>query len=142
MNIKKSLFALTALSALVSGQADAQTTPNISTTDITTAGLNATTGLQNASGVTYFANNGETLLLVKGGGTTVTATINSVATSVNTQGFGPIVLTSPTVSIPSGSIIVLGPFPPGRYNSQYGLVGVSFTSVTGVSASAINVPQP
>ncbi|WP_442577863.1 hypothetical protein ACSBOB_20160 [Mesorhizobium sp. ASY16-5R] len=128
--------------AAISAVAEAQTAPNVSTTDITTAGLNASTGLQNASGVTYFANNGETLLLLKAGGTALTATINSIATSVNTQAFGPIALTSPSIVVPSGTIAVLGPFPPGRFNNQYGLVGVSMSSITGVSASAINVPQP
>jgi hypothetical protein len=141
MNIKKLL--LTAAFLGVSSPVLAQSVPTISTTDISVSGLNSSSGLQNASTSTYFSNTGETLLVVRGGGTTVTATINSAATSVNTQAYGPIALTSPTVSIPSGSVVVFGPFQPGRYNiAGTNLVGVSFTSVTGVSVTAINVPQP
>lgn len=138
----KRLKALLASTFLVlASAAQAQSTPTISTTDATVAGLNTASALQNAATSTYFSNTGETLLVVKGGGTAVTGTINTVATAINTQSYGPVALTSPSFSVPSGSVVIVGPFQTGRYNNQYGLVGVSFTGVTGVSVSAVNVPQ-
>lgn len=119
----------------------AQTAPNVSTTEISTAGINTGLALQNASPNTYFQNDGSTLLAIKGGGSPVTATIITQATSINQQGYGSAPLTDQTVSVPANAVIVVGPFPEGRWNNQYGLVRVSFTSVTGVSASALKVPQ-
>ncbi|MGO7756816.1 hypothetical protein ACC761_06525 [Rhizobium ruizarguesonis] len=145
MNKKPLLIAgiavLGVASALLAPVANAQTAPNISTTDITTAGINTASGLQAASPTTYFSNTGDALLVVKGGGTTVSATLKTQATSLYQDGYGSTPLSDVTVSIPSASIVVMGPFPQGRWNNQYGLVTVSFTSVVGVSASAINVPQ-
>ncbi|MVO95081.1 hypothetical protein [Rhizobium leguminosarum] len=144
MNKKPILIAAVAVLgvALGLGQAAfAQSVPNISTTDITTAGFNTASALQAASPTTYFSNTGDALLVVKGGGTTVSATLKTQATSLYQDGYGSTPLSDVTVSIPSASIVVMGPFPQGRWNNQYGLVTVSFTSVVGVSASAINVPQ-
>ncbi|MBY5594104.1 hypothetical protein [Rhizobium leguminosarum] len=145
MNKKPLLIAAVAVlgvaSALLAPVANAQTVPTISTTDITTAGLATNAGMQNAATSTYFSNTGETLLVVKGGGTTVTATLKTQATSISQNGYGSATLSDVAVSIPSASVVVMGPFPPARWNNQYGLVGVSMSAVTGVSATAINVPQ-
>lgn len=136
-----SLLLATTAFAVIASAALAQSVPTVSTTDITTAGLTNATGMQNAATSTYFANNGETLFVVDGGPTTVTATFKTQATTISQNGYGTTTLSDVAVTIPSSSVVVMGPFPAGRWNNQYGLVGVSFTAVTGVSATAINVPQ-
>ncbi|TBG37159.1 hypothetical protein ELG78_09270 [Rhizobium leguminosarum] len=142
--MKLKYLALSALLGAALGTAQAalaQSVPTVSTTDITTAGLTNATGMQNAATSTYFANNGETLFVVDGGPTAVTATFKTQATTISQNGYGTTTLSDVAVTIPSSSVVVMGPFPTGRWNNQYGLVGVSFTAVTGVSATAINVPQ-
>lgn len=126
---------------LLSGVAHAQTTPTISTTDVTTSGFNASNALQNAATSMYFQNDGETLLVVKGGASSVTATVKTQATTMSQNGYGSVALTDQTVSVPAGAVVVAGPFPTGRWNNQYGLVGVSMSAVTGVSASTLRVPE-
>lgn len=134
------LLATSAICALALN-AQAQSVPTVSVTDITTSGLSTGSGMQNGATSNWFANNGETLLLVKGGATAVTATIKTQATSMSQQGYGSTPLSDQAVSIPSSSLVVVGPFPAGRWNNSYGLCGVSLSAVTGVSISAINVPQ-
>ena len=141
MNIKRIVLITASLGIALASSAQAQSAPNISTTDITTSGLSASTGLQNAVSNTYFVNDGRTLLIVKGGGSAVTGTAVTQAGTISQAGYGTVSLTNQTFSVPSGAVVVVGPFPQGRWNNAYGNVAVSFTSVTGVSATAIRLPR-
>ena len=139
MKTSSILLAVAMLGAATS--AIAQTAPTVSVTDVTPAGRDTSSGMQNAASNNWFANNGETLFVVKGGAVPVTATVKTQATTMSQQGYGSAPLSDQTVSIPAASVVMMGPFPTGRWNNQYGLTGVSITSITGVSITAINVPQ-
>jgi hypothetical protein len=132
---------LTSMLAAVPLSPYAQTAPNVSTTDISTAGYNTSNTLQNASPTIYMSNNGETLLVVKGGAAAVTATLKTQATSISQNGYGSTPLSDVNVSVPAGAVVVVGPFPTGRWNNQYGLLQVSMSSVVGISATGLSVPQ-
>lgn len=138
----RTLLASTAFAALLVASAAAQVA-NISTTAASTwASYNLTSGLQNATATTYFSNDGATMLVVKGGSSAVTATVITQAQSMSQAGYGSAPLSNLVVSIPANSTVLIGPFPPARWNTPiYGTVGVSFTSVTGVSATAFSQAQ-
>lgn len=133
------LLACTALVAL-SGIAQAQVA-NISTTDAVVTGVNTGAGMQNAATSMWFANDGETLLVLKGAATAVTATIKTQATQMSQAGYGTVSLTDQTVSVPSSSVVIAGPFPTGRWNTGFGTVAVSMSAISGVSATSVRVPQ-
>ena len=117
---------------------------NISTTGVSsfnTSGFNLTTGMVSAISNTYFSNDGDTGLLIKGGGSAVTATIVTQATQMSQAGYGTTALSNLIVSIPASSYVYIGPFPQGRWNTVYGTVQVSLTSVTGVSLTALSQSQ-
>lgn len=138
--LNRIILATTVLAGLAFS-AEAQVA-NISTTAASSwPSFNLTTGMQNASPTTYFSNDGDTMLVLRGGGTATTATIITQATSLYQAGYGSAPLVSQTVSIPSATYVLVGPFPPGRWNTAYGTVGVSMSSVTGVSATAYSQSQ-
>ena len=117
-------------------------TANISTTTLSTAGVDVTTTPQNASGNTYFANDGSTFILIKNGnGTPVTATLITQQTAIQAQGYGTIPLADVTVGVPSATTLLIGPFPTSRWNTTQGTVRVSMSTVTNVSATSIKVPR-
>lgn len=122
-------------------EATAQTVPNVNVSDLTTAGYNTGAGMQNATAVSFVANNGETFIVIRSTSAATTATIVTQAKSVSQAGYGTAPLSDQTVSVPANSVVMAGPFPTGRWNNPYGHVAVSLTTTTGVSISAINVPQ-
>ncbi len=144
MNFRKLAFACSffvSCSVFVSADVNAQVA-NVSTTAASSFNsLNLTTGMVSAISNTYFTNDGDTGLLIKGGGSAVTATIITQATSISQAGYGSTALTSLVVPVPANAYVYVGPFPTGRWNTQFGTVAVSFTSVTGVSVSAISQSQ-
>jgi len=136
-------IALLGMLSLLGSAANAQTA-TISTTDATTSGLNLSTNAQSAPATTvYFSNDGNTLLYVRNNsGASVNLTQISQQAAVNVQGYGPVTLASKEVAIPSASHVVLGPFPKGRWNNTvYDTMAVSLSTATGVSMSAVRVPQ-
>ena len=117
---------------------------NISRQDVdNTTGLLISSGLQNAAGVTYFDNDApRTMLLVKNGsGGTLTATELTQQTSLTADRYGSVTLSNQAVTIGSGDTRLLGPFPSERWNTVNQTVGVSFSTVTGVSVTAVRVPK-
>lgn len=138
MKKTKLLLATTAL-AILAGVAEAQVA-TISTTDLLTSGI-STTAMGASASPTYFGNDGFTFLAVARDGTTKTGTIRSQVTSISTQGLGPITLADQTLSIPSGTGVVLaGPFPKGRWNNtQYDTVRVDWSAP--VSLTVLRLPQ-
>jgi hypothetical protein len=131
---------LLAASCLVAASAQAQVA-TISTTDLTVAGQNVSVGLQNATSPTYFTNDGNTVLVIKGGIVATTATIVTQAQQMTQQGLGTVTLGNQTVSIPSSSITIAGPFPVGRWNIlASSTILVNFSSITTVSATALHLP--
>lgn len=135
---KKIALAASCLTALA-GQAFAQAA-NISATDLTPAGFNTGLLMQVAPSPTYVSNDGETLLVARTGASAVTATIRTKATQMSQAGFGTVALTDQAVVIPSGTTIIMGPFPTGRWNdTAYGTVKVDFTGA--ISVTSVRVPQ-
>jgi hypothetical protein len=130
-----------AAAAIIVSEAKAQTAPNISTTDAGLSGLNTSAGLQNMPPVAYLKNDGATLLVVKSAATAVTATLVTQAASVQKEGYGSVPLSNQTVSIPANSVVIIGPFPQGRWNNSAGLVQVSMSAVTAISATTLKVPK-
>jgi hypothetical protein len=127
--------AFVAPAFLVSAQ-----TANISRTDLAITGKSLSSGLQNASGVTYFPNDGKTLLAFKNNsGSAVTGTVITQKASVSKEGYSPVTLANATISIASGSTVIAGPYPTSQWNTTKGTVGVSMSSVTGISATAVRV---
>ncbi|HNW09987.1 MAG TPA: hypothetical protein PKI71_01350 [Candidatus Rifleibacterium sp.] len=98
----------------------------------------ALTGLEpvyvpaNAEG-NYFANDGKTLLhVVNAGVADITVTIDSPV--LCNQGFAH----DEAVVVPAGKERMIGPFTPSRFNAN-GVVNVSYSDVTDVTAAAIKV---
>jgi hypothetical protein len=115
-------------------------TATVSRTDLTSSGQNITTGLQNQSGNIYFQNDGYTFVVIRNGnGTAVTATALTQKTSVQKPGFGTITLSDQSISIPSASTVLVGPFPTGRWNLSSGLGRISMSTVTGISATGLRL---
>ncbi|MET4294714.1 hypothetical protein ABIB06_006547 [Bradyrhizobium sp. LB8.2] len=134
------LFAATALVALFSADVQAQAA-TVSTTDLSVTGL-ALTGMQNAASTNYFTNDGYSALLIKGGGSAVTATIVTQATQMTQSGYGTVTLSDQTVSIPSATYVITGPFPVGRWNNTTSsTVRVNMSGTAGVSLTAVRLPQ-
>ncbi|MEZ5781156.1 MAG: hypothetical protein R3D70_05850 [Rhizobiaceae bacterium] len=142
----KSLRTLTATTALAFVAAVASIAPalaqtaNLTATTVSINGSNVTGLLANASPTMYVPNDGRTMLVLRGGGTAVTATVVTQKTGLFKEGYGNITIGNESVSVPSGSVVVVGPFPPGRFNTTGGNVAVSMSSVVGVSATAIRLP--
>lgn len=137
----KNILIILALLAGLSVEAKAQVA-NISTTAASSFnGFNFNTAMQSAVSNTYFTNDGSTLFFVRNPGTAVTATVVTQATTMSQAGYGQVTLSNLVVPIPASGTVAIGPFPQGRWNTQFGTVYVSFTSVVGVSASAISVAQ-
>jgi hypothetical protein len=141
MNMCRFLTATTlAAASLLPGIASAQVA-NISTTDMTVAGYNASSSLVTAVSNTYFSNDENVLLVVKNSGVAVTATVINQNSAPFIQGYGPVTFGNSVVSIPPSSTILIGPFPKIRWNTPiYNTVAVSFTSVAGISESAVRLP--
>lgn len=136
------LGAVFAALGLMASDADAQAI-SVSRSDIDVTGINVTANTPSApSSTIYFANDGYTLLAVRNtSNTNVSATVNTVATAVMVDGFGPISLSNTTVTIPSNSTVLIGPFAKGRWNNSiYDTVGVTFSSSTFISTTAIRIP--
>ncbi|WP_322884174.1 hypothetical protein U8C35_06485 [Sinorhizobium medicae] len=141
-NLKLFYAALLTTTALTffAAEAEAQVA-NVTPTTVAISGTNVTGLLANASGVMYVPNDGRSLLVLRGGGTAVTATVVTQKTGLFKEGYGNIPLSNETVSVPSASTVLVGPFPAGRFNTNTGVVAISMSSVTGVSATAVKLPQ-
>lgn len=136
--MRKLLLATTAL-ALIVGVASAQT-KNVSRTDLVNTGANLSTNMQNASGVTYFENDGKTVIAFKNNtGAAVTGTVITQRSSVTKEGYSSVSLSNATISIPSASTVLAGPYPAAQWNTSQGTVGISLTSAVGISATALKV---
>lgn len=135
------LLLVTTLLAGITGAVQAQSV-NISRSDLPISGTNIATGLQNAPGVAYVANDGRTLLVIKNNaGTAVTGTLVTQKTGLFKDGYGNIALSNETITIPSASTVLVGPFPPARWNTNLAAVQVSLTQSTGISMTSLRLPQ-
>ncbi len=136
--IKRLLLAL-ALPTCAFAQA-----ANITRSDMDNAtGLLVSSGLQNAVSQTYFLNDGDrTFLLVKNAnGSTITANEITQQTTLSADRYGSVSLGNQAVTVANGEIRLIGPFPSARWNTPNGTVEVSFSTVTGVSVTAVRVPK-
>lgn len=113
----------------------------VSKSDVTTAGLNVTANSTNATTSTYFENDGQTLLSIRTGATATTATIVTAQTSTYLTGYGNVPLSNQVVSVPANSHVLIGPFPVQRWSTPNLTVGVSLSTVTGVSTSIVHLVQ-
>lgn len=101
---------------------------------ITTAGVSPTLGAVAAGGDT-FANDGRTFLWVQNAGSgSVTVTISSqtACTLGSTH--------DKTAVVANGEVpVLIGPFPPDRFNNSAGSVEVAYTDDTSVTIAAVGV---
>jgi hypothetical protein len=136
--MKNHLMKLLAIAALASASANAQTA-TVSTTDLAVTGFNFTTGAQAASETNYFRNDGKTAMVIHNRqGSPVTATIVNRVGTVDVPGFGPLSLSDQAVTVPSASVVLIGPFAINRFNSG-GLTRVNLTSSTLISITTLKV---
>lgn len=98
----------------------------------------AAPGLAAVSASDTFVNDGRCLLHVKNGGVGSTnVTIDDVGTPNpgSATSFNPDVV----VAVPAGEERVIGPFPTARFNTSGGLVTVSYSVTTTVTAAVYGV---
>jgi hypothetical protein len=100
--------------------------------DATLAGTTPTYAAATVSDT--FANDGRTFLHVKVGATATNVTINSV-TPCNQGEDHDIVLSGL-----ANTERIIGPFPTSRFNDTTGMVTVTYSQVTGVTAAVVRVP--
>lgn len=97
---------------------------------VSLAGVTPSYVAANAGGDT-FVNNGRVLFHVKnGGGASITVTFTATGSYLGVD------LEDVAVSVGAGSEKVVGPFPPGAFNSS-GSVGVGYSAVTSVTVAAL-----
>lgn len=119
-------------------------TANISRTDMDNAtGVLVSSGLQNAVGVTYFDNDApRTFVVIKNGsGSTLTVTELTQQTSLSVDRYGSVALSNQTVTLANGETRLIGPFPSARWNTANATVGISLSTIVGVSESVVRVPK-
>jgi hypothetical protein len=134
IDMKKLLLAL----ALIAPLANAQT---LTVREVSSTGLNIRTVGATPSSTLQFPNDGRTILTLHNNGTSnVTATVLSPISAVNVPGYGLVTVTGTEVTIPSSSVVVIGPFPQSRWSGSNG-VQVALTSTTLISATAVRTLQ-
>lgn len=109
------------------------------------AGLLSST-LSAASTADKFNNDANVFLLFQNtNASSRTLTIVTQATSLVKQGFNPISLASPTVTIPgsgtNGGLALVGPFGPEQFNDSNGQVNYTLDTATGMNVAAIKMPR-
>jgi len=94
-----------------------------------------TAGATAAASGDYFANDGQTFLIVKNGDAsdhTVTAAIQASVDGVTPTGAAH--------NIVAGHTAILGPFPTGIYNDTNGRVQLSYSATTSMTCMAVKCP--
>lgn len=135
-------FRHLALCALLGFAAFNASAANLTTTDVTSAGILSTAGAVAAtvSGDSY-TNDGRTMFVVtNGGGSPITVTVTVQRTTFNVSGVGTVTFANIPISVTNGTtrfILV----PQGPYNDANGRVSVTYSAVTSVTVSAVRVPQ-
>lgn len=106
-------------------------------------GVLVSSGLQNAVGVTYFDNDApRTFVVIKNGsGSTLTVTELTQQTSLSVDRYGSVALSNQTVTLANGETRLIGPFPSARWNTANATVGISLSTIVGVSESVVRVPK-
>ena len=89
------------------------------------AGADPTASAASAGGDT-FHNSGQEFLLVETGSTATVVTVDSPTPS----NFG--FTQDPEISVPANSKRLAGPFAPGRFNDENGLIALSYSAATNV----------
>lgn len=127
---------------LLCGSALAQVA-TVSRTDLdVSSGLVIGSPMQNAVSQTYFDNDGRTAIIIKNNsGGPLTANIISNFVSYFVERLGLVPLSNQSNVIPSGTTVMYGPFGTERWNTANNTVQVSFSTVTGVSVTAVRLPR-
>ena len=112
---------------------------------LTIAGLISST-LATASTGDGFANDGSTFLLfVNGNASSRTFTATVANATVNTPGYNPLTVASPTVTIPgsgtNGGVAIIGPFGPTEFNDSNGRCNYTLDTATGMTVAAVKMPR-
>jgi hypothetical protein len=112
---------------------------------LTIAGLISST-LAAASTADKFLNDGNTFLLfVNGSVTARTLTLTVQNATVNTPGYNPLTVASPTVTIPgsgtNGGVAIVGPFGPTEFNDSSGMVNYTLDTATSMTVAAVKMPR-
>lgn len=98
-----------------------------------------------ASGGDSFSNDGRTFYLITNASAgTRTATFDAVA-SLTKPGFGTVTITDTAVTVPgsgtNGGRVMIGPFPPDRFNNSVGHVSVTYSD-SGANLTVVPVKMP
>ncbi|WP_461325117.1 hypothetical protein [Bradyrhizobium diazoefficiens] len=136
-------FAL--VSAIFSAEDANAQVANISRTDLDFVNgltIGTSTTMQSAVSQTYFDNDGRTAVIIKNNtGAPVTANIISSFLSYFVERLGMVSLSNQAITIPSASTVMFGPFGTERWNNANNTVQVSFTTIAGVSVTAVRLPK-
>ena len=89
-------------------------------------GVRIDTGAAAAAGGDTFQNTGYEILSVRNGSA---ASINVTITGVT--------VSNAVVAVPAGATVLIGPFPPGRYNDTQGRVAVAYSAVATVVVAVL-----
>lgn len=114
-------------------------------TNVTGGGLQYTYAAV-ASGGDTFANDGNTVLLVKNANAaTRTVTADAVA-SLDKPGFGTVPIADSVLTVPgsgtNGGLAMWGPFPPDRFNNSNGAVSLTYSdSGADLTIAVVRVPR-
>jgi len=85
-----------------------------------------------------FINNGKTLLYVKNGDASPHDVTLNIQKSITIGGIS-ISLSNPTVTVPAGGEIIIGPFSQDWFNSADGEVSVDYDAVPSVTVAALKL---
>jgi hypothetical protein len=102
-----------------------------------------------ASGGDVFANDGKTFVLItNGNASTRTATFDvpTANESVSVQGLGPVSIADTAITVPgsgtNGGRIMVGPFPPSRFNNSSGQVSITYSdSAADLTIAVVRMPN-
>lgn len=118
----------------------------LSVQNMALTGLQYTTSTAAAAGGDVFANDGRTYIIIKNASaSTRTATFDAVA-SLDKPGFGTVPIADTAITVPgsgtNGGLVMIGPFPPDRFNNASGQVSVTYSdSAADLTVGVIRMPQ-
>tara|TARA_Y100001973_G_C5208248_1_gene343326 strand:+ start:10032 stop:10388 length:357 start_codon:yes stop_codon:yes gene_type:complete len=112
-----------------------------STQAITDSGIHPLYGAVEETSNT-FNNTGQEFLVVRlssGDYETVTVTVNTQVTSIDTDTYGTLTKSNATDTVAAGQTIFIGPFPVGAFSTAEGVTTFTVSSVLGVSVGVFSL---
>lgn len=110
--------------------------------DMAAGDLASPTDFTAASASDTFYDDGRfrTFYVIKNGsGSSITATVTRVQTTLNVAGLGGLTVAARTKAVGAGEVGIIGPFAPQFINTD-GQVTVTLSSATSVTVAAVRIP--